>query len=127
MIEHFGSLDRNGAGDYDGDGMSDSAEYLAGTNPADKQSALVITQIGKVGEPGRLINWKAIDRVGKSATTVKERNTRLTPATPAELEAKTAAKAVKTAAKAVKTAAKAARTTAKAEKIAAKSEKKAAK
>ncbi len=59
-IEHFGSLDRNGAGDYDGDGMSDSAEYLAGTNPADKQSALVITQIGKVGEPGRLINWKAI-------------------------------------------------------------------
>jgi hypothetical protein len=65
-IEYFGSLDRNGAGDYDVDGMSDSAEYLAGTNPVDKQSALVITQIGKLGEPKRLITWMAIP--GKTYT-----------------------------------------------------------
>lgn len=84
-------------------------------------------EVERAGSVRRAKLYYLRDRVGKSATTVKERNTRLTPATPAEVEAKTAAKAVKTAAKAVKTAAKAARTAAKAEKIAAKTEKKAAK
>ena len=31
----FGTLARNGAGDFDGDGMTDLQEYLAGTNPKD--------------------------------------------------------------------------------------------
>jgi hypothetical protein len=59
-MKYFGNLERNGAGDFDGDGMSDGAEYLAGTDPADHQSALIITQIGKTAEPGRLITWMAI-------------------------------------------------------------------
>ena len=32
-IRHFGTLDRNGSGDADGDGMSDLAECRAGTDP----------------------------------------------------------------------------------------------
>ena len=31
----FGTLDRDGTGDYDGDGVSDLDEFLNGTNPAD--------------------------------------------------------------------------------------------
>ncbi len=32
-LVHFGSLGRDGSGDYDGDGMSDAQEFAAGTNP----------------------------------------------------------------------------------------------
>jgi hypothetical protein len=35
-LEHFGTLARDGAGDYDHDGVSDLAEYLAGTDPASR-------------------------------------------------------------------------------------------
>ncbi len=31
--QHFGSLDRDGTGDFDGDGISDLQEYLDGTDP----------------------------------------------------------------------------------------------
>ena len=58
--KYFGNLGRDGAGDYDGDGMIDGAEYLAGTDPTDKQSMLRVTQIGKPSETGRLITWTAI-------------------------------------------------------------------
>ncbi len=32
-MEHFGTLDRDGTGDFDGDGISDLDEYLYGTDP----------------------------------------------------------------------------------------------
>ncbi len=32
-LEHFGTLDRDGSGDFDGDGVSDLQEYLDGTDP----------------------------------------------------------------------------------------------
>jgi len=32
-MAHFGTLDRDGTGDFDGDGISDLDEYLYGTNP----------------------------------------------------------------------------------------------
>ena len=32
-MENFGTLDRDGTGDFDGDGVSDLQEYLDGTNP----------------------------------------------------------------------------------------------
>lgn len=32
-LEHFGDLSRNGSGDWDGDGISDLDEFLAGTDP----------------------------------------------------------------------------------------------
>ena len=33
-MQHFGTLDRDGSGDFDGDGISDLNEYLNGTNPS---------------------------------------------------------------------------------------------
>jgi hypothetical protein len=33
-LQHFGTLERDGTGDYDGDGKSDLQEYLDGTDPA---------------------------------------------------------------------------------------------
>jgi Tol biopolymer transport system component len=58
--QYFGNLDCDGTGDFDNDGMSDGAEFLAGTDPTDKQSALIVTQIGKPDQTGRLITWTAV-------------------------------------------------------------------
>lgn len=33
-LEHFGNLDRDGSGDFDGDGISDLDEFLNGTDPS---------------------------------------------------------------------------------------------
>ena len=42
---HFGDLSRDGNGDFDHDGMTDRAEYLAGTDPKAPASVLRIVQI----------------------------------------------------------------------------------
>ena len=44
-IAHFGDLSRDGNGDFDHDGMTDRAEYLAGTDPKDPAAVLRIVQI----------------------------------------------------------------------------------
>ncbi|MCW7754909.1 chitobiase/beta-hexosaminidase C-terminal domain-containing protein [Desulfobotulus sp. H1] len=49
-LEYFGSLDRDGTGDYDGDGISDLDEYLNGFDPTTPQNvpgAPVIISPGK--------------------------------------------------------------------------------
>jgi Tol biopolymer transport system component len=58
-MDHFGTLTRDGTGDYDGDSASDRAEYLAGTDPADETSALSaeILYTGAAGEYP-LITWR---------------------------------------------------------------------
>lgn len=58
-IAHFGNLSRDGTGDFDGDGMSDLAEYLAGTDPTNANSYLKVTAI-TTGGGGALITWGAI-------------------------------------------------------------------
>jgi hypothetical protein len=50
----FGTLTRNGAGDYDGDGMTDLQEYLAGTNPTDRNSFLKIDSVDVGGGAARV-------------------------------------------------------------------------
>jgi len=45
-------LDVDPDDDFDGDGMSNRSEYLAGTSPADSQSRLELS--AAIGEPGRL-------------------------------------------------------------------------
>lgn len=42
-MQYFGTLDRDGTGDYDNDGISDLDEYLNGTNPAQDTQPPVIT------------------------------------------------------------------------------------
>lgn len=39
-LQHFGTLSRDGTGDFDGDGMTDLQEWVAGTNPADPSDSL---------------------------------------------------------------------------------------
>ena len=41
-LEHFGNLDRDGTGDFDGDGISDLDEYLNGTDPSNGPQVPVI-------------------------------------------------------------------------------------
>jgi hypothetical protein len=42
---YFGTLARDGSGDFDGDGMTDLQEYIAGTDPTDATSYLKIDSI----------------------------------------------------------------------------------
>ena len=37
-MAYFGDLSRDGSGDFDGDGLSDLAEFRAGTNPTENAS-----------------------------------------------------------------------------------------
>lgn len=44
-MAQFGTLDRDGSGDFDGDGISDLDEYLAGSDPTDEDHAPTIPTI----------------------------------------------------------------------------------
>ncbi len=45
-LANFGTIDRDGNGDFDGDGASDLQEYLSGTHPADPASYIRIDSAG---------------------------------------------------------------------------------
>ena len=55
--QYFGNLSRDGTQDRDGDGVSDRAEYGAGTDPNDPQSFFKMTSIQKTLS-GFSIRWK---------------------------------------------------------------------
>lgn len=50
-IRYFGSLARDGSGDADTDGMTDRAEYGAGTNPTDATDRLELALLRYAGVP----------------------------------------------------------------------------
>ena len=44
--QNFGVLTNSGTGDHDGDGMSDTAEYIAGTQPTNPTSIFAVQNVG---------------------------------------------------------------------------------
>jgi hypothetical protein len=46
-MHYFGTLARDGSGNFDGDHETDREEYLAGTDPTDPASSLRFTGIGR--------------------------------------------------------------------------------
>lgn len=57
--QYFGGLSRTGTADFDGDGMSDLNEHLAGTDPLDAQSLLKVALL-KEGGGNYSIEWPSV-------------------------------------------------------------------
>ena len=58
-LQYFGTLSRDGSDDYDLDGMSDAAEFLAGTNPLLSESFLHITRL-TLDSGGSTLEWTSV-------------------------------------------------------------------
>ncbi len=56
---YFGTLARNGTGDFDGDGQSDLAEFRAGTDPTNRGSVLRAITVTRLGG-STTVFWQAV-------------------------------------------------------------------
>lgn len=56
-LAYFNTLARDGNGDFDGDGVSDKAEFLAGTDPTNAGSVFRVLTVSPAGGGGRLVLW----------------------------------------------------------------------
>lgn len=59
-MAYFGNLSRDGTGDYDGDGMTDKAEFLAGTDPTNQGSVLRALTVTSVTSGSVTVLWNAV-------------------------------------------------------------------
>lgn len=59
-LAYFDTLDRDGSEDYDGDGLSDLAEFRAGTVPINSTSVLSVTDLRIPSTQERLISWRSV-------------------------------------------------------------------
>ena len=58
-IRYFGDLSHDGTRDTDGDGQTDLQEYLAGTDPTDRNSIFKATPLSPPVNGALSLNWKA--------------------------------------------------------------------
>ena len=58
-MAYFGTLDRDGTADFDGDGQTDRQEFLAGTDPTNKGSILRVLTLNLLGGGGTRVIWSA--------------------------------------------------------------------
>jgi dipeptidyl aminopeptidase/acylaminoacyl peptidase len=59
-MQYFGTLARNGTGDFDGDGVSDLVEFQTGTDPTDPMSYFHATVVSTGPSHGTIISWPAV-------------------------------------------------------------------
>ena len=59
-VAQFGNLNRDGAGDHDGDGQTDLQEFLAGTNPTSGSSILRVLTVTPLGGGNTTVVWSAV-------------------------------------------------------------------
>jgi hypothetical protein len=59
-LQYFGNLSRNGTGDFDGDGASDLAEFLAGTLPNNAASVFKIIRVTPTPGVSAVIEWTSV-------------------------------------------------------------------
>jgi hypothetical protein len=59
-MAYFGTLSRDGAWDFDGDGRSDLEEYVAGSDPTDGRSVLRIVGVTASGTSTVTITWSSV-------------------------------------------------------------------
>ncbi len=59
-MAYFGTLARDGTGDFDGDGLTDLQEFLAGTDPTNRGSVLRVMTLTSVNGGGTAILWSAV-------------------------------------------------------------------
>jgi hypothetical protein len=58
-IAYFGNLNRNGLGDFDGDGQTDLQEFRAGTDPTNAGSILRAVTVTQLSGKATVV-WNAI-------------------------------------------------------------------
>jgi hypothetical protein len=56
-VAYFGDLSRDGQGDFDGDGVSDRHEFLAGTDPTNFESVFRVLTLARVGDASKRLAW----------------------------------------------------------------------
>jgi hypothetical protein len=56
-VAYFGNLSRNGSGDFDSDGASDLAEFLAGTDPTNNDSIFRVLTVTPLGGGSTRVMW----------------------------------------------------------------------
>ena len=59
-LAYFNGLQRDGTGDFDGDGHSDKAEFLAGTDPTNGGSVFRVITISPVSGGPVQVLWSAV-------------------------------------------------------------------
>ncbi len=56
-VAYFGSLSRDGSGDFDGDGATDLQEFLAGTDPTNSDSVFRVLTVTPLGGDSTRVLW----------------------------------------------------------------------